>query len=121
VPKDSGPVSSADASPPEVVPVPKKKVELSVNPSDAHVFKGGEELAQPWVIEVEKGKSVELEFRREGYKSKKMSFDGTQEKVAVKLEKEVKVAPPPSNTGSNTKPPDPPPTQKPERPFEDFE
>jgi serine/threonine-protein kinase len=97
-PIDAASSSSADASPPT-----SKKVELTVDPADAHVFQGTQELEKPLLIEIEPGKKLELEIRREGYKTKKIVLDDSQEKISVHLEKEVKKVPHPPT-------PKPPPT-----------
>jgi serine/threonine-protein kinase len=105
--------STPDAGSPPPPPPSSKKIELTVDPADARVFKDGKELEKPWKLEVEPGKSVEIGVHREGYKTKKVTLDDSQEKVTVHLERDVK---PPH-------PPIPPPdaTPKPEKPFEPFE
>ncbi|MFO1520074.1 MAG: serine/threonine-protein kinase [bacterium] len=118
-PQDSGgpivldPISSATA------PVPQpKRVTLVVNPPDAQVLRGGQELKRPFVLEMEENKPVELEIRRKGFKSKKVLVDGGQNQVSVTLEREAK-ATPSSIPSSNTPPPTPSQTPDPNyKPFE---
>ena len=65
-----------------------KQVLLAAVPIDAHVFRNTEDLGQsPVMVAVEEGQSVELEIRREGYKTDKITLDGTKTREVVKLDK----------------------------------
>jgi len=94
---DAGKTPSPDAPPPpnkinvEPIQLPvKTSVSLSVSPADSHVFQDGKDLGSKTVsLEVEEGSSMELEIRRRGYKTKKLSVDGSQTKVSVRLERET--------------------------------
>lgn len=80
---DAAPVATTPTSP------PKRSVEISVDPVDAHVFRNGEDLGSNLVrIEIDPGKKVEVEVKREGYKSRKITLDGLEESVSIKLDKE---------------------------------
>jgi serine/threonine-protein kinase len=68
--------------------VTSKQVLLAAVPIDAHVFRDLEDLGQsPVLVAVEDGHSVELEIRREGYKTDKITLDGSQTRAVVKLDK----------------------------------
>jgi len=65
-----------------------KPVLLAAVPIDAHVFRNGEDLGQsPVMIAVEDGQSVELEIKRDGYKTDKITLDGSKTREVVKLDK----------------------------------
>ncbi len=91
------PTSPVPASPPPpatepavtvqqpVAPAPINVV-LGVEPPDAHVFRGGEDLGTgPVLVPVQSGSPVELEVRREGYLSESLVLDGTVLKKLVSL------------------------------------
>jgi serine/threonine-protein kinase len=72
------------------VPAPRapaeKQVVLAVEPLDARVFRGSDELGtSPLVIGVREGQPVELEIRREGYAAGSITLDGTRPREIVKL------------------------------------
>lgn len=103
-----------DAAPVATTPVvgsTKKRVEVSVDPVDAHVLRDGEDLGINEVkLEIAKGEKIEIEIKREGYKSQKILLDGSQEHVEVKLEKEKTVAKPrPSGAPTTSVKPKPKP------------
>ncbi|HKO52565.1 MAG TPA: serine/threonine-protein kinase [Polyangiaceae bacterium] len=65
-----------------------KQVLLAAVPIDAHVFRNSEDLGQsPVMVAVEEGQSVELEIRRDGYKTDKITLDGSSTREIVKLDK----------------------------------
>jgi len=65
-----------------------KQVLLAAVPIDAHVFRNAEDLGQsPVMVAVDEGQSVELEIRRDGFKSDKITLDGSKTREIVKLEK----------------------------------
>ncbi|HET7540752.1 MAG TPA: serine/threonine-protein kinase [Polyangiaceae bacterium] len=65
-----------------------KQVLLAAVPIDAHVFRDAEDLGQsPVLVALEEGRSVELEIRREGYKTGKITLDGSKTREVVKLDK----------------------------------
>lgn len=67
---------------------PAKQVLLAAVPIDAHVFRNAEDLGQsPVMIAVEDGQPVELEIKRDGYKTDKITLDGSKTREVVKLEK----------------------------------
>jgi len=102
--------SAPASSVPPIAP-PKKPVVLSVDPADAHVFRGDKELDKPVLIEVELGNPVELEVRLDGYLTKKVILDGGQDKLLVHLD--------PDPSAKSTKPKPKPtvyPTVKPKPP-----
>ncbi|MCE9625141.1 MAG: serine/threonine protein kinase [Deltaproteobacteria bacterium] len=87
-----------------------KHIALRIDPEDAHAYKGDEDLGVSEVLlELKQGETVELEIRREGYKTKKIKLDGSQEKSAVRLEKEASPKPsgkpPAKNSGGNSSTP----------------
>jgi len=86
-------IAAPSAAAPTVAPkaddvVVSKQVVLAAEPFDAHVFRGDEDLGQsPLALEVEEGKTLELEIRRDGYKPEKISLDGSKTREVVKLDK----------------------------------
>jgi eukaryotic-like serine/threonine-protein kinase len=65
-----------------------KQVLLAAVPIDAHVFRNTEDLGQsPVMVTVEDGQSIELEIRRDGYKTDKITLDGSKTREVVKLDK----------------------------------
>ena len=67
-----------------------KQVLLAVEPIDAHVFKGDEDLGEsPVMLEVKDGESIDVEVRRDGFKSTTVTVDGSKEKISTKLERIV--------------------------------
>jgi serine/threonine protein kinase len=65
---------------------PSKQVLLATEPIDAHIFRGGTDLGQsPLVINVESGKTVDLEITCDGFKPAKITLDGTKTREVVEL------------------------------------
>lgn len=65
-----------------------RQVALAVEPLDAHVFRNDKDLGtSPVVLDVEEGKAMDIEIRRDGYKTRTIKVDGTQPKASVKLER----------------------------------
>ena len=61
-------------------------VALVLAPIDAHVYRDGRDLgSMPVEIQVKKGESVEVEVRRDGYHSRKLTLDGTKPTLTVRL------------------------------------
>ncbi|HVU05545.1 MAG TPA: serine/threonine-protein kinase [Polyangiaceae bacterium] len=64
-------------------------VALAVEPVDADILRDGKSLGtSPVVVEVPEGGVVELEIRRPGYATQKLTLDGKQSKMLVRLDKE---------------------------------
>jgi len=84
-----------EVTPPETPPAPapsKKRVVLAIEPIDAHVFRGDEDLGEsPVDVELEEGATAELELRREGFKTKRLTVDGSQPRQSVRMERDAKV------------------------------
>ncbi|MDL1872501.1 hypothetical protein FBR05_09860 [Deltaproteobacteria bacterium PRO3] len=103
-----------DAAPVDTAPTVtslKRQVEVNVDPVDARVFRNGEDLGNNVVkVEMDPGQKVELEVKRDGYKSRKITLDGLEESVTVKLEKEKAVRPRPSGNPSGSGKPKTKPT-----------
>ncbi|HEY0467818.1 MAG TPA: serine/threonine-protein kinase [Polyangiaceae bacterium] len=71
--------------------VASKQVLLAAVPIDAHVFRDSEDLGQsPVIVAVDEGHSVELEIRRDGYKTDKITLDGSSTREVAKLDKLVR-------------------------------
>jgi len=65
-----------------------KQVLLAAVPIDAHVYRNTEDLGQsPVMVAVQEGQSVELEIRRSGYKTDKITLDGSKTREVVTLDK----------------------------------
>jgi eukaryotic-like serine/threonine-protein kinase len=81
---EPAPPASTPEAPKQVV----KYVAIGIDPGDAHLFQGDKDLgASPVVLEVPEGASVEVTGKREGFKDKTLSFDGSKERASIKLEK----------------------------------
>jgi hypothetical protein len=87
-------------------------VVIAVEPMDARIRNGEEELGSPAVVPVPVGKTVELEIEREGYVSQVVVLDGSvtkknislvAEKRAVAPAKRSPQPPPPSRAKPSTK------------------
>lgn len=62
------------------------RVAVVLSPIDAHVYKGGQDLGtMPVEVPVKKGSKVEIEVKREGYWSRKVSLDADKPKVTIRL------------------------------------
>ena len=91
------PVAAAAAPPPKPTAVVEKtptrlQVVLAVEPLDARVLRGSEDLGtSPVVVSVDPEAPVELTIRRDDYVSQSVRVDGSQPKLSIKLEP---VAPP---------------------------
>lgn len=82
------PTEVAAPTPPPSAAVEAKQVVLATEPIDAHIFRDGSDLGQsPVAINVESGKTVELEIQRDGYKPDKITLDGSKTREVVKLDK----------------------------------
>lgn len=63
------------------------QVVLAVDPIEAHAFLGDQDLGQsPVVLDVPPGETLKLTVKRRGYKDKQIEVDGTEGKLAVKLD-----------------------------------
>jgi len=79
------PVASPAPPPPAPEPV-KKQVVLAVQPLDARVFRGDEDLgASPVLIDVVEGEPIELRIAREGYVEQTLTLDGSKQRERVEL------------------------------------
>jgi serine/threonine-protein kinase len=75
--------TQADAAP---APPAKRQVVLAVQPLDAHVYRGEEDLGvSPVVVEVAEGEKLEVMVRRRGYKEQALTLDSSEPKRSVKL------------------------------------
>ncbi|HYQ03140.1 MAG TPA: serine/threonine-protein kinase [Polyangiaceae bacterium] len=86
------PSAAALAAPaaPAAPAVASKQVLLAAVPIDAHVFRDAEDLGQsPVMVTVDDGHTVDLEIRREGYATSKVTLDGSKTREVVKLDKAI--------------------------------
>ncbi len=84
----SAAVVPAVAEPATTPAAASKQVLLAAVPIDAHVFRNTEDLGQsPVMVAVEEGQSVQLEIRRDGYRTDKITLDGSKTREVVKLDK----------------------------------
>jgi serine/threonine-protein kinase len=82
---ESGP-SEEPRRGPVTIALTDEQVLLSIEPLDAHVFQGNTDLgAGPYLLQVPEGRPLSLEARREGYKSRRLTLDGTQKRLGIKL------------------------------------
>jgi serine/threonine protein kinase len=92
-PKPADPPPAATPTP---APVEVKHVLFASEPLDSHVFQNGQDLgAPPLTVDIPIGQKVQVEVRRDGFKSQTLTLDGIQPKMKVKLEK-VAAAPRPA-------------------------
>jgi eukaryotic-like serine/threonine-protein kinase len=64
-----------------------EQVVFSVEPLDAHVFQTGVDLGRgPFLFQVPRGGPIVLEVRRDGYKTVRVTLDGTQKRLGLKLD-----------------------------------
>ncbi len=106
--------AAPEPAPPEVITV-SRQVALAVEPSEAHVFDGEQDLgASPVVLSVEEGKPLTLTVRLAGYRELELTLDGSKPRETVKLERiaarpSTATRPPPHKT------PEPKPEPKPKK------
>jgi len=87
-PADPSPAIIAASATASAASSTSKQVLLAAIPIDAHVFRNTEDLGQsPVMVAVADGQSVELEIRRDGYKTDKITLDGTKTREVVTLDK----------------------------------
>jgi len=92
---DSNATNIAAAAVAAVPTASSKQVLLAAEPIDAHVFRAEQDLGQsPVMVPVDAGQSVELEIRRDGYKTEKVTLDGSSTREVVKLGKLARAAGP---------------------------
>jgi len=92
---DSNAANIAAAAVAAVPTASSKQVLLAAEPIDAHVFRAEQDLGQsPVMVPVDAGQSVELEIRRDGYKTEKVTLDGSSTREVVKLGKLARAAGP---------------------------
>ena len=92
---DSNATNIAAAAVAAVPTASSKQVLLAAEPIDAHVFRAEQDLGQsPVMVPVDAGHSVELEIRRDGYKTEKVTLDGSSTREVVKLGKLARAAGP---------------------------
>ena len=119
VPRDANSLPLPDAAPTPPVDAAAKtqavvtpianKVSILVEPKDAHIFLNGIELGIGKVnLEIADGENKEVEIRRKGFKTKKLTVDGKKDRETIKLERERvirnnnnNVVRPPNGSGSN--------------------
>jgi serine/threonine-protein kinase len=81
------PTKTAAAGPAPVVKPALKQVVLAVQPIDAHVFEGDQDLGEsPVVLELEPDAKRTFEIRREGYHSKTVEIDASEARRSVSLD-----------------------------------
>ncbi len=82
------PTATQPAPAPEPPKPVVKQVALAIEPIDAHVFAGDKDLGtSPVVLEIPEGQKLDVEIKRDGFKPKSLSFDGSEERQSIKLEK----------------------------------
>ena len=78
-----------------------KHVLVASDPLDAHVFQDGHDLGTwPLTVDVPVGQKLNIEIRREGFKSQTLVLDGVQTRLKVKLMGAAPVAKTPAAAGS---------------------
>jgi eukaryotic-like serine/threonine-protein kinase len=85
--------AAAPLQPPALAPptdvVVSTPVAIAVEPIDAEVYRDGQSLGtSPVVVEVPDGQVVSLEARRSGYVTQKLTLDGKESKLMVRLDRE---------------------------------
>ncbi len=83
------PVSSASTALEPSAPKPRQVI-LAVEPLDAHIHRGDTDLGtSPILLEIAPNTEVELEIRRRGYYTERISLDGSQQRESVRLRRIV--------------------------------
>jgi tRNA A-37 threonylcarbamoyl transferase component Bud32 len=106
--KSAAPPTTASEAP----SVPQKQVAIAVEPLDAHVFDGDEDLGEsPVVLKLDPGEKKEVELRRTGFISQKVTVDDSKDKLSIKMVKKrgYRYVPPvkkptPTTKSTTTKP-----------------
>jgi hypothetical protein len=89
-------------APPPAPTVVVRHVLFASEPLDSHVFQNGQDLgSQPLTVDVPAGEKVMVEVRRDGYRPQKVTLDGTDAKVKVRL---VRIPGRPIARPTNTEP-----------------
>jgi serine/threonine-protein kinase len=84
----AAPARAGDPAASDPVPTPAQDVILSIEPLGAHAYVGTEDLGTaPVVIKVPDGEKVEVSIKRNGYRSQTLTLDGTEPKIAVKMQR----------------------------------
>jgi serine/threonine-protein kinase len=79
--------AASTSVPPPPPPPEVAKVLIGVDPIEAHIFLGDKDLgAAPVSVDVPKGGTLELHVKQKGYRTEKLVVDGSEEKLAIKLE-----------------------------------
>jgi hypothetical protein len=97
-------VEATEPAPSEEEAVPMTPVVIAVEPMDARIQNGEEELGSPAVVPVPVGQTVELKIEREGYVSQLVVLDGsvTKKNISLVAEKRAVVPVKRSSTSSTT-------------------
>lgn len=70
----------------EPSPTSSRRVEISVEPADAHVFFEGKDLGKGSAsLEIPAGGKFDVEVRKRGFKPEKLALDGSEPEISVKL------------------------------------
>jgi serine/threonine-protein kinase len=63
-----------------------EQVLFSVEPLDAHVFRGALDLGTgPFLFQIPGGRPLALEIRRDGYRTRRVNLDGSEKRLGIKL------------------------------------
>jgi eukaryotic-like serine/threonine-protein kinase len=104
------------AAPPDPIVKPaQKQVVVAIEPLDARVFEGDDDLGKsPIVLELAPDATRTLDIRRDGYKSQTITIDASEARRSIKLE-EIRTPRPGSGrpAGARTAPPPEKPKPKP--------
>jgi serine/threonine-protein kinase len=110
----ANPAPATEAQPVPAEAPARRQIVLAVQPLDAHVFRGDEDLGvSPVVVEVAEGEKLEVVVRRRGYKEQALTLDSSVPKRSVKLSLDHTAAP--ARPATQTPPPaaPKPPKKKP--------
>lgn len=82
-------VTAAPAPAPLPAPAPAANVRhvlFASEPLDSHVFQNGQDLgSQPLTVDVPAGEKVVVEVRRDGFRPQKVTLDGSEAKMKIRL------------------------------------
>jgi serine/threonine-protein kinase len=115
------PAKAAATEPPAASPT-MTPVVLAIEPTDAHVFHGDEDLGEsPVLLQLAEGETRELEIRRDGYRTEPLTVDASEAKRSVKLERIARGGgrPAPKKPASKPAPENPKSTPKPKSTYSD--
>jgi serine/threonine-protein kinase len=86
IPPPAAPAATPSPAAAPLVAANVRHVLFASEPLDSHVFQNGQDLGpQPLTVDVPTGEKVVVEVRRDGFRPQKVTLDGSDAKVKVRL------------------------------------